>query len=172
MRPLRDVRIVDLNKSILDEKASDRDKDIYVFKKKVYVGKQIGKDFKKMRDDVFQFKWGRDPMPGMGLIPENTPNLWAADFGATYVTPEDGYWPELFTRDANGHYKYPNGDAVLVKIPLEKYIEKRKEDIETHEAQLKSTKEAMDRHLTKTDKQMIADNLGRKEKEDRERLGI
>lgn len=156
MRPLYDIKIVDMKKSKIDKEKSVPDRDEYVFIEKVYTSHP-------MRDNKWQFKWGREALPGMGLIPENTPMLWHADFGATYVVPADGYWPELMTRNSQGHYVYPGGDAVLVKIPLERYVEKVTEDRQAHKDQLASVRDTFEdekARLTKTDKQIIADELG------------
>lgn len=159
MRPLYDIKIVDMKKSVIDGKKSNTERDEYVFIEKVYVGNKSH----PMRDNMWQFKWGRDPLPGMGGIPENTPMLWNAEFGATYVVPADGYWPELMTRNSQGHYVYPGGDAVLVKIPLERYVEKVEEDRQAHKDELQSVRDTFENEkarLTKEDKQIIADELG------------
>lgn len=159
MRDLGSIKIVDMKKSKIDKEKSNPDRDEYVFIEKVYVGNKSH----PMRDEKWQFKWGREALPGMGLIPENTPMLWNAEFGATYVVPADGYWPELMTRNSQGHYVYPGGDAVLVKIPLERYVEKVAEDRQAHKDQLRSVRDTFETEkarLTKRDKQIIADELG------------
>ena len=156
MIPLYEIKIVDMKKSEIDKKLSNPDKDQYVFIKKVYTTHA-------MRDNVWQFKWGRDALPGMGSRMENTPQLWKADFGATYVVQEDGYWPEGIPRNSQGHYLYPNGDAVLVKIPFERYVEKVDADRQAHKDELQSARSTFEdeqANLDKRTKQQIADALG------------
>lgn len=156
MIPLYEIKIVDIKKSTIDKEKSVPDRDEYVFTEKVYTSHP-------MRDDKWQFKWGRDALPGMGSRMENTPQLWKADFGATYVVPSDGYWPEGIPRNSQGHYLYPNGDSVLVKIPLERYADKVQADRQAHKDELNSAKgkfEDEQAGLDKRTKQQIADALG------------
>ena len=115
---LSDIKFVDLNHSIIDKGKSDPQKGKYVFKKKVYVGYRnsafcprhyvqwnryyAGDDYKDIRD--WQIKWNY-----------------------SFVTIKDPYWPEGLKPDNNDQYRY--GDLILMKCPIEDYVEKRMKEI-------------------------------------------
>jgi len=76
----------------------------------------------------YVFKWGVVANPN-SLHHENTCDVWERSLGAEYVGLDDNYWPEGAVLNGDGHYKVPNGDAILMKIGYAQYIEKRTSDI-------------------------------------------
>lgn len=117
---INEIKIVDLNRSELDKKNSDIDKNIYKFKKKVYV--KHPEDYLKAETmHPYFFHWGRMTPDGRAI--ETWRNNWNYDF----LTKEDSYWPEGVRRNEEGHYQW--GDAVLMKIPIRDYIAKRKREL-------------------------------------------
>lgn len=110
-------RIVDLRRSEWDKDSSDRHNGIYHFTKKVYVKRSDYDDAATRPDYVFQLVGYDDKDPQSGF------NYWNMSYGAEAVTEKDDYWPEVIRKpDANGHYKFK--DSILVKIPLEAWIDK------------------------------------------------
>lgn len=117
---LKDVHIVDLNRSELDKRHSDIDKNKYVFKKKVYV-KHPEDYFKKETRHPYFFHWGRATADGRAI------QSWIIKWNYSFLTKEDNYWPEGVPRNAEGHYQY--GDAVLMKIPIRDFLKKREKEL-------------------------------------------
>ena len=54
-------------------------------------------------------------------------NKWALNFGHTLVTVDDGYWPEGIPPDAKGNFI--RGDLIFVKVKVEDFLERRKDEI-------------------------------------------
>ena len=125
MRHLGNIPIIDLRKSVIDEKKSKPDQDEYVFKKKVTIDPRG-----IVRNPDYKIKWGSLIRDGQDL------SQMRFAFGYDFVTPEDKIWPEGVKRNSDGHYQF--GDAVLMKCPLRTYIEKIKEDRQAVENQLAS----------------------------------
>ena len=125
MRHLGNIPIIDLRKSVIDEKKSKPDQDEYVFKKKVVIDPRG-----IVRNPDYKIKWGSLIRGGQDL------SQMRFAFGYDFVTPEDKIWPEGVKRNSDGHYQF--GDAVLMKCPLRTYIEKIKEDRQAVENQLAS----------------------------------
>jgi len=127
MLHLGNIKIVDLKKSKIDVAKSNPDKNEYVFKEdgKVYIDPR-----KITRNPDYKLKWGSTIREGRDL------EWMRLALGYSFVTPEDKLWPEGAERDANGHYVF--GDAVLMKIPLRKYIDQIKEDRDMTDKQLSS----------------------------------
>jgi hypothetical protein len=121
---LKDIKIVDLNRSRWDKKQSDRKKGNYVFEPngKVYVNKM--KDYLHGETrHPWVFTWcTHDPGRRFGTL-----HKWRVDYQATFVDINDPYWPEGMIPDAEGKYIFRD-DMVLVKIPLEVHLEKNKRE--------------------------------------------
>ena len=117
---LRDYKLVDLRRSKL-KKGTDRKKGIYKFEPngKVYVS---WKDPATRPPDYI--KWNRNAPYDI--------SRWEIKWGYSFVTIEDPYWPEGLKPNEEGNYVYQT-DMVLVKCPLENYVNKRKKEIEKSE---------------------------------------
>ena len=87
-------------------------------------------DRKVIRGPDFKLKWG-------SLMWEDreksSVSHWKMAYGATLVTPKDKVWVE--GASWTGEY-FKHSDAVLMKIPLEKYIEKREREIGKSDKQI------------------------------------
>lgn len=116
----------------------------YVFKNKVYIS---------WRDPATRpphyVKWNR-----------NTPydvEGWKVKWNYSEVTIEDPYWPEGVKPNEEGHYVYRT-DMILMKCPLENYVEKRKKEIMRSEmasrAKLKEFEDTAKRLGTTVEKQV------------------
>ena len=129
---IHNVKNIDLNRSEWDEKKSDPSKGMYELKHKVYV-----RDGDYLQQDTrppWVFMWNRyEPRTNYKEVRD-----WQIKYQATFVTLEDPYWPEGVPPDAEGKYVY--GDAVLMKIPLEVWMNKRIADSERSERAGKSLK--------------------------------
>jgi len=79
-------------------------------------------DRKVIRGPDFKLKWG-SLMQDKAGAPRAA--RWKDRYGATNVTPKDKVWVE--GAPWTGEY-FKFGDAILVKIPLEVYIEKRRRE--------------------------------------------
>jgi hypothetical protein len=113
---LRDIKLVDLRRSKL-KRSSNPKKGIYEFE-------PGGKVYISWKDSATRpphyVKWNR-----------NTPYdiaRWKTLWDYSEVTIEDPYWPEGMKPNEEGHYVYAT-DMILMKCPLENYVEKRKKEI-------------------------------------------
>jgi hypothetical protein len=114
---LGDIKIIDLNASVVDDKLSKPSGGDYVFKSKRYV------DYKGTggRPDYW-FRWIRHEQNNQFREERD-----AGFEGYTYVqSGVDPYWPESVPPDGEGHYIY--GDVVLMKRPLMKELDARIEN--------------------------------------------
>ena len=115
---LDEIKIIDLERSVLDEtKKSKPEKGEYFFKKKVYTTNKMADARKGLAG--WKFKWNRND--------DRCIRDWQIKWGFSLVTPKDPYWPEGIPPDAEGKYVF--GDAVLMKIQIAKYAEKRTREI-------------------------------------------
>ncbi len=118
---LRDIKLVDLNRSKIDKRKSDPEKGIFVFEPN-------GKVYVSWRDPATRpqhyVKWNRND-------PRDIAH-WRVMWGYSEVTAKDPYWPEGEKPNEAGHYVYKT-DMILMKCPLENYVEKRKKEIEKSE---------------------------------------
>jgi hypothetical protein len=142
---LRDIKLIDLRRSKL-KRGSDPKKGIYKFEPngKIYVS---WKDPATRPPDYV--KWNR-----------NTPydvERWRTLWNYSEVTIGDPYWPEGVRPNEDGHYVYST-DMILMKCPLENYIEKRKKEIMKSElasiAKLKEFENTAKRLGTTVEKQV------------------
>ena len=124
---LQELKLVDLNHSVLDEENSNPADGRYEFVEKKYVSYQNP----EVRPPWY-FSWCR-------YVPQNNFkefNEWKWRWKFDKVTVEDGYWPEGLAPDANG--VYTTGDVILVKCPLSEYIKRRKHEIGLSEGSTKA----------------------------------
>jgi hypothetical protein len=118
---IQDIHFVDLKNSSIDEKATDREKGKYAFKKKVYLRYKHNPDY--------YLAWCR-------YTPHTTPPYadmweWETRWGYTPVTTADNYWPEGVPPNADG--KYVNGDTILMKVPMIDHLKRRAGEIAASE---------------------------------------
>ena len=119
---LSEVKIIDLNRSKWDRKQSDPKRGEYRFEQKVYVQKQDYLYEATRHPHVF--KWCRyEPKDGFSHM-----RTWNVKYQAEPVTPNDPYYPEGLKPNAEGQYVF--GDVVLMKIPLEAHMARKKRDTE------------------------------------------
>lgn len=116
MRPLQDLKFVDLKHSKWDKQKSKPKKGEYVFTDKKYC------DYSdKARRPDYMFQWNRNH-------PDDIAN-WKDRWNYSLVTfDEKIVWVEGKAPNAEGHYTH--GDVILMKIKNEDYIfGKRKPEI-------------------------------------------
>lgn len=105
---LRDVKIVDLEVSVLDETKTNKQTGEYSFISKRYVGQE--------RRTPYYFYWER-------YAKENDyiDSRHARYDGYSFVTTADPFWPEPIQPDGDGKYVFK--DVVLMKGPLKAEME-------------------------------------------------
>ena len=118
---LREIKLVDLNRSKIDKKKSKPEEGIYAFEPN-------GKVYVSWKDPATRpqhyVKWNR-----------NTPydiESWRTKWNYSEVTAKDPYWPEGIKISQSGYYVYRT-DMILMKCPLRDYVAKRKGEIEKSE---------------------------------------
>lgn len=128
---LKDIKIVDLRRSVVNEEKSDRKKMRLVFDKKTYV---VTADYKDAHvRPPYKFEWGAKDKDGYGV-------LTYQHMGYEFVTPEDDFWPEGAILDAENHYVFK--DAILMKCPLDVWLKRRARDIDKSNRGPKAVKES------------------------------
>lgn len=154
MIPLYELnrRIVDLRASKVDKIKSNPDRGEYAFKgTKVYYSK-------KDRPPVIM-KWCVRPKyddknPGVPLV-----ESWKYHYGFDYVKASDwDYWVEGLRPDSEGHFSH--GDAVLMKIPVEEYVKKVKNDRDESKRQLRGGIKSFRSRMRKQKAEIKDDVLG------------
>ena len=126
-------KIIDVRKSEMDDAESKR-RGIPVFTKKVYY---------KYRDNTglapWYFYWGpKDDSTQLSWLMQ-TENY-------EFVTKDDPYIPEGLK--LNAEKKWQLGDLVLMKCPLQEYVERRVESRKLAEARVKSRKDQFNREIS------------------------
>jgi len=126
---LSDIKVVDMNESIVDKEKSDPDNGFYEFDKKVYVKDLLHSG--QIPD--YHFSWCRyDADTKYRDVRE-----WQVKFKFSFVKyPEDPYWPEGVPPNGEGVYEF--GDVVLMKCALRDFLIKRAEEIEQSESAAKA----------------------------------
>ena len=120
MSKLSDVKIIDLRRSKINKEKSDRKSGRIVFEPKgmVELTKNDYKNSKTRPQHVLS--WNRsDP----AAVQE-----WEIKYGAEFVTPSDPYFPYgagVELKDGKYYYR----EMVLVKIPLERHLERKREEM-------------------------------------------
>ena len=117
---LRDYKLVDLRRSKL-KRGTDPKKGIFKFEPN-------GKVYVSWKDSATRpphyVKWNRNEPYAI--------SRWETLWNYSNVTIEDPYWPEGLKPNEEGNYVYQN-DMILVKCPLQDYVEKRKKEIRKSE---------------------------------------
>jgi len=121
---LRDIDIIDMNRSIVDEERSEPENGLYFFKEKVSITDKSYKDAATCPDDVL--KWGVMTEDGRQI------RKWRLVYNFDFVVhKEDPYYPEGAELDGEGHWIF--GDAILMKCPLELHMQRKQKDLKTAE---------------------------------------
>ena len=126
---LKDIDIIDMERSIIDKERSEPENGLYFFKEKVSITDKSYKDASTCPPDVL--KWGRMTENG-GQI-----RKWRLVYHFDFVVHgEDPYYPEGAELDGEGHWIF--GDAILMKCPLELHMERKQKAVKRSEDDLKA----------------------------------
>lgn len=136
---LKDIHIVDLNRSEIDEEKSDKKKNRFVFKKRVYVTDAAYKDAQTR--PPYKFEWAALDKIGHS-DPDGDSSGVQTYFGMGYdfVTKDDPYYPEGANRNSEGHYVFK--DAILMKCDFGAWLRRRARDIDRSNKAPKKTRDA------------------------------
>jgi len=123
-------KIIDVKKSDMDMEESKR-RGVPVFTKKVYY---------KFRDNTglapWYFYWGpKNDEATLSMLMQNE--------NYEFVTKDDPYIPEGLKLNAEKRWQL--GDLVLLKCPLQEYVERRVDSRKLAEARVKSRKDQFSR---------------------------
>jgi hypothetical protein len=156
MPTLKDLKIVDLKRSVWDKDKSEPTKGRYKFTKKVYL-KNKDYDDRAVRPR-WVFIWNRWEKNNDYLEFKE----WESYYDAEAVKVGDDFWPEPLTPKADGSYQFK--DAILMKIPLMVWLKKKAEDSARYDQQRKAIQGEFDRladsHGAKLE--MLEDDIIRK----------
>jgi len=115
MSTLRDTRIIDLKRSVLDSEKTDPKKKKYVFKSKRYV------DMDLLQEDNVWFCWCHyNPKDGYWMF-----NSWKLDGWEPVIIGEDPYYVEGAANNVDGLWQYK--DVVLMRCKWEDEVKRREE---------------------------------------------
>ncbi len=126
---LSEVKIIDLNRSIVDEKKSSelvgkhgRKESDFEFKKKVYASKEYSNTTTRPRisNTPVYFAWNRNHPREI--------QKWSSMCKFKVVTVNDPFFPEGIAPNAEGRYIFSD-DMVLMQCPLLEWVLKRKRDV-------------------------------------------
>lgn len=157
MRTLQQLNktIIDLKKSGVDKDKSDPANGDYVLKNKVY--------YRKSDRPNYILKWCtvKDPESKNPKMPMTS--VWKYSFGFDFVKVSDfDYAVEGIVPNGDGYFQ--EGDAILMKIPVEQYVKKITDERQEHTNMLRQQKRSRDATLKKSGAQikddMVSDILG------------
>ena len=133
MPSLKDFKIVDLKRSVWDRENADLGKGKYRFSEKHYLKNSDYDDATVRPDHVLT--WVRyDKINDFIEF-----RMWENQLSAETVKAGDKlYWPEPLAPKPDGSYVWQ--DAILVQVPLEVWLTKRKEDHDRYEREAKRNK--------------------------------
>jgi len=110
---------------------------------------KIKVDRKVIRGPDFKLKWG-------SLMQRRSGASWASNwkelYGATNVTPQDKVWVQGATWNGEN---FKHGDAILLKIPLEVYIEKRRRETSKGDKKLAQQRRELDQMAKAAGSRMV-----------------
>lgn len=140
---LRDIKIIDVKKSVVDSDKT-KEREMFVFKKKAYY---------KFRDNAGLSPWWfywvpKDDDSQINWL-QNTQNY-------EFVGKDDLYVPDGIKLNAENHYQY--GDLVLMKCPLQEYIMRRMKAREKADARVKSRKNQFNEDVMKDGGQSLSED--------------
>jgi hypothetical protein len=116
---LKDIHIVDLNRSVIDEAKSDRKKGRFFFKKRTYITDVDYKDAQTR--PRHKLEWANNEKEGYGVQTYQ-------GMGYDFVTKDDPYYPDGANIDGEGHYVFK--DAILMKCDLTSWLKRRARDMD------------------------------------------
>lgn len=126
---LKDVKIIDMERSVIDEERSEPENGLYFFKEKVEITDKSYKDASLCPPDVL--KWGTMTPDGRQI------RKWRLVFHYDFVVhKEDPYYAEGAELDSEGHWIF--GDAILMKCPLDIHMQRKLGDMKKAEDNLKA----------------------------------
>ncbi len=133
-----ETRVVDLTKSKVDEEKTDLKKYDYYFEDG---GKVYYKLYKDLTKSPWHFGWcNKDP---------EFIKKWRYQLGFDFVFPgKDPYFPECAHLNEENLWEF--GDTVMMKQPIEVYIERQIERKAQNERRLRSAKQTMRKVAIKT----------------------
>jgi len=153
-KPRLGVELIDLKKSVIDEKNSNKEKGVYNFSKRVL--------FNRNDNPKYVYKW----------VQTRSENIqkWVYANKAEFVENGDAVYPAPLALDEEGHYKIPGGDLVLMKIPIDVWLAKREIEVDAAD---KAARGAY-RNYEKMTQARTGGKLGnaRLTKADKDRLGL
>lgn len=143
---IAEIPFIDMERSEIDEERSKPEKGIYFFKGEPTV---ITSDSYKRAETCpdFVYKWGRHTLDGRSL------NKWIYQYGWDFVTHgEDKIFPQGAQLDAEGHWIF--GDGVLMKIPLEKLMQRKAREQKISENQQKAVRSKFRQDVAASDNKL------------------
>ena len=136
---LKDIHIVDLKRSVIDEGKSDRKKNRFFFKKRVYVADADYKDAQTR--PAYKFEWAAlDNMSRSDPAEDSAGVQTYFGMGYDFVTKDDPYYPEGAILDSEGHYVFK--DAILMRCDFGAWLKRRARDIDRSNKAPKRTRDA------------------------------
>jgi hypothetical protein len=124
---LRDIHIVDLNRSVIDEEKSDTKRGRLFFKKKTYIVDATYKDAQTR--PPHKLEWAALDRMGHSGEDDNSAGVQTYfGMGYDFVTKNDPYYPEGATLNAEGHYVFM--DAILMKCDFIAWLKRRARDMD------------------------------------------
>lgn len=126
MPSLLDFKIIDLKRSKFDRAKVDTVKGKYYFSEKHYLKNSDYNDIDVRPDHVLT--WVRFDKSNDFIEMK----MWESQFSAETVKSKDMlYWPEPLTPKPDDTYVWQ--DAILMQVPLDVWLQKRKEDKERYD---------------------------------------
>jgi hypothetical protein len=116
---LKDIHIVDLNRSVIDEAKSDRKKGRLFFEKRTYITDVDYKDAQTR--PRHKLEWANNEKEGYGVQTYQ-------GMGYEFVEFSDPYYPDGANVNAENHYVWK--DAILMKCDLTSWLKRRARDID------------------------------------------
>jgi hypothetical protein len=136
---LKDIHIVDLNRSVIDkEKSNEKSKRLF-FKKKVYITDADYRDAQTR--PPYKFEWAALDKIGHSEPDEDSAGVQTYfGMGYDFVTKSDPYYAEGANLNAEGHYVFK--DSILMKCDFGAWLKRRARDIDRSNKAPKRTQDA------------------------------
>jgi len=147
------IEKVDMKKSTINKEKSDEKRGVYTFKKKVL--------YTPKPSDGYAYKW-------VQTRPENI-QKWQYSHKADFVTVGDDVYPAPLAVNADGHYQMPGGDLVLMKIPMDIWLDKRVKEKRQSDKEARGAIRSFEKMVSKQSEKYGSARLT---KEEKERVGI
>lgn len=141
------VEFIDLKKSVIDEEKSNKKKGVYLFKKKVL--------YDRNDNPKYAYKW----------VQTRADNIqrWTYAYQAEFVKAGEEIYPAPLSTNADGNYQLPGGDLVLMRIPIDVWLDKKMQAVkksdkasrQPYKAFEKMTGKEKGARLTKIEKEQL-----------------